>query len=207
MSSGTSNAEKFERLWKVQTTVNKLIADGSRTPADLMLVLQRIIDAPLIAKYDFGTLVVPHTFRSDEWSSCFSKDEWNLDEPENVKKYPQHMKMLQPRKRFHVLGYTRIAHCGCEVVIDHLKRMGAVLLGAPGLALFVNENRESIKGHLGVIVSLDDEETLPRLDVYRRRLPRWSNGKLSSFYQGGIYPVDQEFTFLAFLPNDQDYRF
>ena len=41
MSNGTN---EIERLWKVQTSLNKLILDGRRDPGDVADILQKILD-------------------------------------------------------------------------------------------------------------------------------------------------------------------
>ncbi|MEK7639263.1 MAG: hypothetical protein AAB388_03840 [Patescibacteria group bacterium] len=180
MGNDTKNI--YERLFKQEATINKLVLDGSRDPHVVAGVFQSIIDKSATSAdgskkfallVDLGTIVVPENYEHETALARFATanrgkcyyfnnllTDANFNHPSRV---------LKPGDRLQVRAFHQIVSgtTTSEERLAFLRTQGAVFTGAQGAALVFEQKRNQLpKGKW--YASFDEMECLPSLENYHR---------------------------------------
>lgn len=182
-----SNGKELERLWKLQTQVNKLVMECKRDPTEVADALQEILEEKR-KKFklfkDLGFITVPSDYVSRNYlNDFFTKNSslsvrWDhhavlyLEEP----KHPKHI--LKRGETLHVQVYCHDSNERLTTTYERmwfLRSMGAVFTGMQG-ALLVLELKHAVLPRGKWYVSMDEDRRIltdhcdrslyPVIDVY-----------------------------------------
>jgi hypothetical protein len=173
-----SNSSEFERLWKLQSMVNKLVLDGRRTPNEVANVLQSVINGPVeqfALLTDLGIITVPEDYvHSSQLAIFIAKhgQEFRLyNHSITDKDYGNPTRILKPGDRLRVRTYRQIVpgETTYEERIAFLNAIGmnSIYPGAQGLTL-VYEQKYGMLSPGYVYTSFDHQTQIPILSGKRR---------------------------------------
>jgi hypothetical protein len=147
----SNDANIFERLYKQQATIGKLVLDGARDPHTVAALLQGIIDAgaaPAVDSEKFvllcylGTIEIPATWSLDVFRKASEKGfyYYNPDLTEANHPTPK----WAAGKRYSVRAVKQIAEGTTTSLerLEFLESQGAIYLGAQGAAMVYQEKRK-----------------------------------------------------------------
>lgn len=171
-----SNDNQYERLFKLQATVGKLVLDGKRDPDIVADMLQSVIDHKSTGSQqrkkfrffaDLGTVIVPETYNaslSEHYLCALSHGKCrNLG-------YPTHK--LSPGEKFSVRLYRQCVPgtTTAETRLNFLNSLNATLVGSHGLSLIALQKKDQLPSYKA-FQSLDEEDHLAIGDLCQRMVP------------------------------------
>jgi len=192
-----SNDNRYERLWKLQATIGKLVLDGKRDPDQVADVLQSVVDhashSPHFTLMKTFDIVVPDdyvhaiqlaTFKGENLKKFYFYDSAITDA-----NFVNVTTSLVPGRKFRVRVFRPFP---LGVATPHewlvfLKSQKAVLVGAQGASLVYAQNREELPKHY-CCISLDEKGTFWQDADGHHRVP-FIYGDLSGnfgFYLGNF---------------------
>lgn len=151
MSSGND----YERMFRLWTSVCKLIVDGKRWPSDVIDVLQKIVDGPPpVLLVDLGIVEVP-----DDYNHATALETFRQRHVQNFSHLDQYItdvnfrhptRVLEPGDKFNVRAFKPgVPGFTCsEKRMAFLATQDAIYTGAQGACLVWEQKRDQLlKGH------------------------------------------------------------
>lgn len=189
MSSGNA----YERLWRVQASVNDLVLNGKRDPEVVSDVLQSVIDGRVTAAVDksaplfettekfalladLGIITVPDYYSHAECLKSFrdksGKEFSHFRNEINDANFPDPTHILRRGQKLHVSAYMQVVKgtTTSEERMAFLATRKAMYVGAQGASLVFNQRREELrKGKW--YASFDEEGRLWKDSGGHRQVP------------------------------------
>lgn len=116
-----SSGNEFERLWRVQATVNKLVLDGKRDPEKVADALQALIDeksavAELTEKFallvDLGIITVPKGYVHANRLASFRQENhgwfYGYNDAITDANFPKPSRILKPGDKLQVCAWKQV---------------------------------------------------------------------------------------------------
>ncbi|OGZ05884.1 MAG: hypothetical protein A2845_03720 [Candidatus Lloydbacteria bacterium RIFCSPHIGHO2_01_FULL_49_22] len=187
------NDNGYERLWKLQAMIGKLVLDGKRDPNEVANTLQSIVDRAspsshftlmktidIVVPDDYVHATQLATFKRENLNGFYAYDPSIIDA-----NFTNVTTSLVPGRKFRVQVF-RPPTSGVttsEEWLAFLKSQKAVLVGAQGLSLVYAAKREELPKHY-VCVSLDEKGAFWKDASGHHRVP-YLYGDLSGNF--GLY--------------------
>jgi hypothetical protein len=199
----------FERLFKLQTMVGKLVLDGKRNPRTVAYALQKIIEEEqqkftLLA--DLGTITVPADYVHATRLATFEKQNrikfWGYDENITDTNFSNPSRILKAGDKLHVRAYGHAVKdtSTSEERMEFLRMQRAVFVGAQGASLAFEQKRQELpKGKW--YASFDEPDRLWVDADGRPRVPGVHAFEDGAFnFNLGYFeePWDDNYAFLSF---------
>ena len=157
-----SSGNPYERLYRVQATVNKMVLDGKRDPETVADVLQAVVNQSaekFVLLADLGIITVPEDYRHDTRLASFSfrvrhqDDEFRPSPFQNPAitdaNFPNPSRILLPGDKLHVRVFRQVVNLTTSSErMAFLETQKAVHVGVQGASLVLEQKRDTLpKGY------------------------------------------------------------
>ena len=160
-----SSGNPFERLWKLQASINKLVLDGKRDPEMVADVLQTIVDEPAVlppaqsvekfAEFvDLGIVTVPNDYDHATCLTAFRQRHQGGEEKSfryyndaiTDPNFSNPSRILKPGDKFRVKAYRQVVGgtTTSEERMAFLRRQKTIFTGAQGATLVFDQKRDQL---------------------------------------------------------------
>ncbi len=167
--------QEIAKLWKLETSINKMVLDGVRDPKEVADILQKIIEPRVAvepeqkAKFgfvkDLGVVVVPKGYKHPTALGSFKEEDYKkfnyYNDNITDEHFPNPTRILKPgdRLRVKIFEQTVSGSTTSEERLAFLKSQKAILVGAQGSSLVFKQKRNQLpKGFW--YASFDEKERL-----------------------------------------------
>ena len=183
-----SSGNQFERLWKLQATVGKLVLDGKCDPENVANVLQAIVSGSVepalknepAEKFallvDLGIITVPDDYVHDKRLTTFGKQNrkkfYYYNAEITDKNFPNPTRVLKPGDKLRVRAFKQVVGgtTTSKERMAFLATQKATHTGAQGASLVFEQKRDELpKGKW--YASFDEPERLWKDAGGRHRVP------------------------------------
>ncbi len=155
MSSGSV----YERLFKLEATINKMVLDRARDPEQVAEVLQKIINEPappaeptekFVLLGALGIFTVPdeydHATRLTTFSEKYRQEFYYYNDAITDKTFPKPSRILKPGDKLHVRAFKQVVAgtTTSEERLAFLTTQKAIHTGAQGASLVWEQKRDQL---------------------------------------------------------------